>query len=58
LNESGAAPAAPPAPARAKTAAAEAEAVFAAVRGSVPAPVRPPRTAVEIASDAGVWKEF
>jgi methyl-accepting chemotaxis protein len=57
LNESGAAPVASPAPTRAKSAAAEAEAVFATVRGT-PAPVRPLRAAVEAASEAGMWKEF
>jgi methyl-accepting chemotaxis protein len=57
LNESGAAPVASPAPTRAKSAAAEAEAVFATVRGT-PAPVRPLRAAVEATSEAGMWKEF
>ncbi|MBT2145212.1 MULTISPECIES: methyl-accepting chemotaxis protein [unclassified Rhodanobacter] len=57
LNGSGAAPAASPAPTRAKSAAAEAEAVFATVRGT-PAPVRPLRAAVEATSEAGMWKEF
>jgi methyl-accepting chemotaxis protein len=57
LNESGAAPVASPAPTRAKSAAAEAEAVFATVRGT-PAPVRPSRAAVEATSEAGMWKEF
>jgi methyl-accepting chemotaxis protein len=57
LNENGAAPVASPAPTRAKSAAAEAEAVFATVRGT-PAPVRPLRAAVEATSEAGMWKEF
>ncbi|MGB3391883.1 MAG: methyl-accepting chemotaxis protein [Stenotrophomonas sp.] len=45
---------------KAKTAATEAEAVFAAVRSSAlaPAPARAAREAVEATSDAGVWKEF
>ncbi|HEY8585934.1 MAG TPA: methyl-accepting chemotaxis protein [Rhodanobacter sp.] len=43
---------------KAKTAATEAEAVFAAVRNSAAAPVRVVREAVEATSDAGVWKEF
>jgi methyl-accepting chemotaxis protein-1 (serine sensor receptor) len=58
LNDSGAAPVAPSASARAKTAAAEAEAVFAAVRSTAPAPARPSRTAAEVSSAAGGWKEF
>jgi methyl-accepting chemotaxis protein len=57
LNESGAVPVASPVPTRAKSAAAEAEAVFATVRGT-PAPVRPLRAAVEATSEAGMWKEF
>ena len=57
LNESGAVPVASPVPTRAKSAAAEAEAVFATVRGT-PAPVRPSRAAVEATSEAGMWKEF
>ncbi len=56
LGESGAA--APPAPVRAKAAAVEAGALFAAVRGAAPAPVRPLRAAVETASESGAWKEF
>jgi methyl-accepting chemotaxis protein len=58
LNGSGAAPAASPEPTRPKSAAAEAEAVFATVRGTVPAPVRPLRAAVEASSETGMWKEF
>jgi methyl-accepting chemotaxis protein-1 (serine sensor receptor) len=49
-----------PAPTRAQTVAAEAEAVFAAVRSAPVAtlpPSRPQRAAVETQS-AGVWKEF
>ena len=42
-----------------KTVAAEAEAVFAAVRSAAPAPARPARTSADAASSAaGVWKEF
>jgi methyl-accepting chemotaxis protein len=58
LNESAAAPVASPVPTRAKSAAAEAEAVFATVRSTAPAPVRPLRVAVEATSEAGAWKEF
>ena len=48
------------APARARTVAAEAEAVFAAVRNAPPAPVRSARvTAADTdGAAAGVWKEF
>ena len=46
-------------PARKQTVAAEAEAVFAAVRNTVPAPARPARATAEVSnSAAGVWKEF
>jgi methyl-accepting chemotaxis protein len=44
--------------ARAQTVAAEAEAVFAAVRNTAPAPVRPSRAAVETSTAPGAWKEF
>jgi len=48
------------APASARTAAAEAEAVFAAVRSSAPtsSPARPSRTPAEPSNATGVWKEF
>jgi len=58
LSDDGAASAASAASTRAKTVAAEAEAVFAAVRNTAPAAVRPARAAVEPASATGVWKEF
>jgi methyl-accepting chemotaxis protein len=51
-------PVSPAASARTKTVVAEAEAVFAAVRNSSPAPVRAARAPAEPASATGVWKEF
>jgi len=48
----------PAVPARAQTVVAEAEAVFAAVRNTSPAPVRSARAPAEPASATGVWKEF
>ncbi len=60
LNEAAAATSAKPAPTRAQTVAAEAEAVFAAVRSAPVAtlpPSRPQRAAAD-ATQAGVWKEF
>ena len=56
LGGSGAAAAVQPESARAQTAAAEAEAVFAAVRSTAPA--RPVRAVVEAPAATGVWKEF
>lgn len=43
---------------RSHTVAAEAEAVFAAVRKASPAPVRPVRAVADAGAGAGVWKEF
>ena len=43
---------------RARTAVAEAEAVFAAVRNTAPAPARPVRMPAEAAAAPGAWKEF
>jgi methyl-accepting chemotaxis protein len=58
LGSSGAAAAERPESARMQTAVAEAEAVFAAVRNTAPAPARPVRAAVETPAATGVWKEF
>ena len=58
LNEHEAVAVAEHAPLRARAVAAEAEAVFAAVRNAPSAPVRPARAMVEADSAAGVWKEF
>jgi hypothetical protein len=56
LSDDGAGSAVAAAPTRAQTAAAEAEAVFAAVRNS-PQP-RAVRMAEPAGADAGMWKEF
>ena len=58
LSDDGATSVASAAPTRAQTVAAEAEAVFAAVRNTAPAAIRPARAPVEPASATGVWKEF
>jgi len=44
--------------ARTRTVMAEAEAVFAAVRNTAPAPARTTRTVVADAAASGAWKEF
>ncbi|GAB2532844.1 methyl-accepting chemotaxis protein [Rhodanobacter koreensis] len=58
LNEHEAVAVAEPAPLRARAVAAEAEAVFAAVRNAPSVPVRPARAVAEADTAAGVWKEF
>jgi hypothetical protein len=58
LSDDAATSVASAATARAQTVAAEAEAVFAAVRNTAPVAARPARLPVEPASATGVWKEF